>query len=258
MLNRLLLAVVLLTALGCRAKKMAPAPIPVPAETEASRNKAEVLKSINSAKPNYTTVAIKAKAGITFNNNSNDVSMTIRIKKDKVIWVSVTAIAGIEVARALITPDSIKLLNRIQGEYLAKPFSYIHRYANKRVDFGAVEALLTGAAVPGTVSERSVIENDNGNVRLSGDLAGLAYILLFNEVNNLVQNDLNDEATAQRLSVSYNAYQKVGGQFMPSSVTIKSGTRTQNVNLDLKYNNITINESLDFSFTVPKRFSVIN
>ncbi|RYG21494.1 MAG: DUF4292 domain-containing protein, partial [Chitinophagaceae bacterium] len=59
------------------------------------------------------------------NGNENNVTMLIRIEKDKKIWVSVTAIAGIEVARAVITPDSLLLRDNLNKTYARKPFSYI-------------------------------------------------------------------------------------------------------------------------------------
>ncbi|HAR20844.1 MAG TPA: DUF4292 domain-containing protein, partial [Cytophagales bacterium] len=42
--------------------------------------------------------------------------LTIRIRKDSVIWISVNPALGIEVVRALITKDSIFVIDKIHKD----------------------------------------------------------------------------------------------------------------------------------------------
>src|ERR1700735_5496771 len=102
MLNRLLVVFVLLSIVGCKAHKQvianknsdsAPAPSPV----------LHKLDDIRAAQLNFTTFSGRAKAKMQLNNSSNDVTLNIRISHGQKIWVSITAIAGIEEARAVIT-----------------------------------------------------------------------------------------------------------------------------------------------------------
>ena len=51
----------------------------------------------------------------------NDLSGQLRMRKDSLIWVSVTAPMGVEVLRAKISNDSIWILNRMEKTYLAGP-----------------------------------------------------------------------------------------------------------------------------------------
>src|ERR1700712_5099203 len=106
----------LVLIVSCKAKKalIAPPAIAtniVPKATNTKRLRLEVLKAGQS---NFNTFIGKARTKLDIDGNSNDVTLTIRIKHDQKIWVSVTAIAGIEVARAVITPDSILMINRLQ------------------------------------------------------------------------------------------------------------------------------------------------
>lgn len=50
----------------------------------------------------------------------NDLSGQLRMRKDSLVWVSVTATMGVEVLRAKISNDSIWLLNRLEKTYLAE------------------------------------------------------------------------------------------------------------------------------------------
>ena len=50
----------------------------------------------------------------------NDLSGQLRMRKDSIVWVSVTATMGVEVLRAKISNDSIWILNRLEKTYLAE------------------------------------------------------------------------------------------------------------------------------------------
>ena len=50
----------------------------------------------------------------------NDLSGQLRMRKDSLVWVSVTATMGVEVLRAKISNDSIWILNRMEKTYLAE------------------------------------------------------------------------------------------------------------------------------------------
>src|SRR5580693_6090271 len=123
MLNRLLVVFGLLTIESCTPKKQLVISKKA-ADTAAVNARVESkLDSIKASQLNFNTFSGKAKTSLNINGSCNDVTFNIRISKGQKIWVSVTALAGIEVARALITPDSILAINKLQGLYIRQPFS---------------------------------------------------------------------------------------------------------------------------------------
>ena len=50
----------------------------------------------------------------------NDLSGQLRMRKDSLVWLNVTATMGVEVLRAKISNDSVWILNRIEKTYLAE------------------------------------------------------------------------------------------------------------------------------------------
>src|SRR5690606_24887426 len=66
----------------------------------------------------------RAKAKVELGKENQDVTMHVRIQRNKAIWISLTGtFLNVEGARLLITPDSVKIMNKLQGEYTAKPFN---------------------------------------------------------------------------------------------------------------------------------------
>ena len=177
MLNRVLIFCVLLTAIGCKAHKQLATDKKADAVKPASVSGVDI-NTIRAAQLNFNTFSGRAKSKITNNNSSNDVTLNIRISKGKKIWISVTAIAGIEVARALITPDSLLVINKLQSMYVRKPFSYINTIVGDQLDYSSVEAIFVGDAIPQLLADNAQLAADSGKITLSGNLGQFIYKLV--------------------------------------------------------------------------------
>lgn len=68
----------------------------------------------------------------------------IRVKQDSAIWMSITPLLGIEMARVMITKDSVKLMNRTKNEYFIGDFEYINKLFGSDLDYQMLEALIIG------------------------------------------------------------------------------------------------------------------
>src|ERR1700761_3656460 len=133
-----------LAAAGCKAKKpvIVKKPDTATVKSVAADTKTIRLNAIRAAQTNFNTFSGKAKAELNIAGSTNDVTLNIRIKKGQEIWVSVTAILNVEAARAVITPDSLLVINKLQGIYLKKPFNYIRKFAGNQVNYNTIESLL--------------------------------------------------------------------------------------------------------------------
>jgi hypothetical protein len=245
---------------ACKAKKAVVAPVvTAPPVTQATDNKAENIKLLRAKDISFNTLAIKAKANLDFAGNKNGVTMNIRMQRDKQIWVSITApVIGFEVARAIITPDSIKVRNNMQSTYLKKPFNYAYRYTSKNVNFKMLQAIFAGNTIPNFTTELSDVTQQNGAWTISGEEGTLAFKVLFNEIMKVSENNLNDLKSGQALKVAYGGYQQVNDGLFPSSLTINSMAGTKRVNLQLDYTKVDRNIPLDFPFSVPKNYELVN
>jgi hypothetical protein len=246
---------------GCKAKKqlvvrkadssvtVAPTVNPALAKIAAVKEKQVV----------FNTFSGRAKTKLSIDGKSNDVTLNIRIQHTKKIWVSITAILGVEVARALITPDSIQVVNRLQGVYLKKPFSYIYNYASRQVNYQTVESLLVGNPIPELLTADSkVTTGANGNTTLSGNLQNIIYSLLIGPDYKVTQTSLNNAAAGQSLQVSNSQFIQADNRVVPSQINIISTVKNKNIQAELQYNRTEFNQPLEYPFTIPDRFSPAN
>ncbi|PRY53636.1 uncharacterized protein DUF4292 [Arcticibacter pallidicorallinus] len=252
-LNKIVLLCLAVLCFSCKAKKEAATVVnTVPAEVSS---KAESIKAITENNFAFKTLSAKAKIDFKLNNSSNGANLSLRIRKDEVIWMSITAIAGIEVARVMITPDSIKIYNRLQGEYLAKPFNFISQYSNPKIDFQTLQNLIIGNTIKGSVSPASEITIGSNQTVVKSSEDDIAYELLFNEYFKLIENRMQD-IKGQQLVANYSEFQALNGRNLPYSVNLFSKAGNKNVRINIKYSSVSANEPVDFPFSVPKRFTV--
>lgn len=102
-----------------------------------------------------------ARAKVTYSDEygSESFSAFIRTRKDSAIWMAFKKFS-IEGVRVLITPDSVKIIDRLNGEYSAEPFEALRRKYQIPLSFQGLQALLLGNPV--FFSRESEVSLDSG------------------------------------------------------------------------------------------------
>ena len=72
----------------------------------------------------------------------DDLSGQLRIRKDSLVWLSVTATMGMEVLRAKISNDSVWIVNRLEKTYLAEPLDTVSAQLGMPLSLPLVQTLL--------------------------------------------------------------------------------------------------------------------
>jgi hypothetical protein len=106
-----------------------------PGIEEARANVAEIDFKYLTAKSKFS---IKSK-----DENTDNASMNIRVRKDSLIWFSVQKL-GIEAARGIATRDSIIILDKIHSEYSVYDFPTLSRQFNFDLSFDLLQSLIVG------------------------------------------------------------------------------------------------------------------
>ncbi|MDN5287325.1 MAG: hypothetical protein JWR38_3599 [Mucilaginibacter sp.] len=220
----------------------------------ADNNVSSRLDAIRGKQVNFNTFAGKAKTKLDINGNSNDVTLNIRIERDKRIWVSITAILGVEAARALITPDSILVINRLQGQYIKQPFSYVYKFASSQVNYKTLESLLIGNAIPELLNPKADFATADGNVTLSGNLQDLLYKLIVGADLKVTQTNLSNQNEGQSLQVTNNTFIQATNRVIPSQIDIASVVKNKKIQINLHYTKADFDVQQSYPFSIPASY----
>lgn len=72
----------------------------------------------------------------------NDLSGQLRMRKDSLVWLNVTATMGVEVLRAKVSNDSVWIVNRMEKTYLAEPLDSVSTQLGMPLNLPLVQTLL--------------------------------------------------------------------------------------------------------------------
>lgn len=203
---------------------------------------------------------VDAKARLKYEDESFRVglSSTLRMKKDSLIWASMRKL-GFEVARVLVRPDSVFILDRINNEYIAKDLSAIKDYIDIPADFSILQSLILGNLVmfSARAPELEVLEE---KFQLTSDQTFLKSAYLIDEEYNLEEMVVEDKRSDQLLEIVFEDYQPVSENKNFSYLrTLKLKNQTDiSAKLDVKFSKVEFNIPKNTSFEVPKKYTKID
>jgi hypothetical protein len=210
----------------------------------------------------FTYFHFKSKVEYVSGPESQNFTVNGRIKKDSVIWLSITPGLGIEAVRCLILKDSIFLLDRIHNKLFTYGFSYLNNTFNTNINFGNLQAMLVGnLAAQLQPTDKLVKQDDIGilllrqyrqNSKIDNSISTKTLKVENLEMLNIENNDL--------LSVRYSEFAPLDTFLFANKVKsiIKFADKTGKENttiVDIHHTKAEIvAKPLNFPFNVPKRF----
>jgi Domain of unknown function (DUF4292) len=215
----------------------------------------QALTKIKQNHIHYNTFSAKVKVEYDAEGqNVPDVTAYIRVKKDSIIWINIEKFL-INVARLVITKDSIFVLNKLEKTITKRPFGYLQELAQIPFDFNTVENLLVGNPIYFSDTVTTFKKNENTTALLSiGNL--FKHLITINNDNYLIQHSKLDDVDITRnrtCDLSYGDYdQKDNMQFSKErTIVVSEKTKLQ---IDLKFKQYSFNETLNFPFSIPKSY----
>jgi len=206
---------------------------------------------------NFTTFYGKAKLNYSSPDESENATVYIKMQKDSVIWVSITGPLNIEVVRVLITPDSVKILNKLKGSLQLSSIAHLQQITQLPLTFNDFQNIILGKPV--IVSNNDVnyqFKKDSITVTSTGNL--LTYIYSFTKDNfQLAQSNLQaaNNTTVSGANIFYNDYRQVSDiSFSASRDIAIQGASPANLQLNFKEYNF--NQPQTFLFTVSKNYTI--
>ncbi|HTX88140.1 MAG TPA: DUF4292 domain-containing protein [Bacteroidales bacterium] len=218
----------------------------------------------------YSTFSSKFSADYENGDKKNSFSGQIRIRKDSLIWISISAGLGIEVLRMMISQDSVQFINRINNTYFIGDYNIVNRFLNTNIDYDILQSFLTG-------NDLSFYENGKFRASLDKDqykLSTAARMKLKKYVRNsseneriLIQNIWIDPETFKiteadvkeltdpnnKLEADYSQFDHIGAQYFPKEVTFDI-TADNEIHVKVNFSKIATDLPLQFPFKIPQSY----
>ena len=213
-----------------------------------------VVRANNTA---FTYFSAKGKAQVTLKGNEQGANLNVRLRRDSIIWVS-GSLLGIEGVRAVLTPDSVRVVNRLEKSYFVGGYDYLSRVLQVPVSFAQVQALLLGDYLPAPAGTRPTVVAEAAGQRVSYPQERLSVDRLLSATGRVQQLKLAEAATGRRLTVDYadfRALEAAAGLSFAHDLNVRAEQPKASTTAHLNYNKVTVGERLEFPFSIPKGYA---
>jgi hypothetical protein len=193
----------------------------------------------------------------------------IRIQNDSVIWISLSPALGIEVARLMITTDSIKFINRLNKSYFTGDYEFISEIFQTTIDFDILQSLIVGNDLHSyeNISFRASVDALEYKLQSTHRLKKRKYLKKDDTPNILVQsiwlNPDNYKITRvnlkefgeenKRLQTEYSSFKPIDSQLFPTVLKIDLQSEKK-LAIQIDFSKIEVGARQAFPFKIPDNY----
>ena len=225
---------------------------------DSAAMKAEIFRRINSNRIDFKFFAGKIKLDYDDQKGKKiNATAFVRMKKDSLIWLSVTGLLGIEGFRLLVRPDTVIIMDKLEKTISYKSVAYLQELIKLPVDFFTLQDLLLGNAVFFSDNIVSYRTSQNTLLALSiGDF--FKHLITIDTADNRILHSKLDDVQEQRnrtCDITMSDYNNQQGRLFCNTREI---TITEKAKLEIKldYKQVTFDEPQSFPFNIPKNYTI--
>ena len=225
-------------------------------KNDSAQRMQAVLHALDTTRISYQTFSSKMAVDYSGSDGKKyNVNANVRMQKDSAIWISVNAVLGIEALRALVTRDSVKLLDKLNKTYTARSVDYLQEVTALPLDLATLQDLIIGNPV---FLDSTVVSYKESQGVISILVIGKLFknlISLNGADQTLLHSKLDDinPGRSRTADLSYSDYEnKKGVPFSTKRAIAVSEKKKLDIRLDFKQYDF--NQPVSFPFSISKNF----
>lgn len=214
------------------------------------------LGMVDSRIINFHTFSAKIKLEFTDpDGKTKEATAYIRLRRDSLMWVSLTGPLGIEGFRALIRPDSVWVMDKQEKTITRRSTSYLQEVTKLPLDFAALQDLIVGNPVYFSNNIVSYKTEGNTITALSTgeyfkhllNLDTVSYTLGYSKIDDI------DVTRNRTCFIGYSDYLPAQGTTFSAKREI-TVTEKSTLKVSLEFKQFAFDGPISFLFTIPKNY----
>lgn len=215
-----------------------------------------LIQKIDLNANDFSYYSCRGQAAYKDKDQSADLDVSIVMEKNRYIYMNATALLGIGVARILITPDSITILDLIHRKCIIANYSYLQKMTNVPMDLPRLQNMIIG---------NTIFDNDQSCI---ADTV-LTYILLNNAISpsqvqttyyqmsdlKVARSIIQEKITGREFRIEYAEPFPQNNNRFPSDININIRAE-KNVECHFVLSNFVFEKKKEISFVIPKNFAI--
>ncbi len=251
--KRILILILAFTIMACKTTKKT--------TTENANNMllSKVLDDYNSHLFEKKTLKASLKVKYKGEKNLPSVNASLRIEKDKVIWLSISKLF-FSIGKLKITPYKVQFYNNLSNEYFDGDFSLLSNFLGTEVDFKQVQRIFLGEAIYSLNSKDYQVKAEDTNYLFTPIKNDERFNIFFwLDVNTFKtsKQEIRQEKENKLLSIQYSEFETIQNTNLPKHIYILAKDNKTTNSIDINYKNIIIDAPLRFPFSIPEGYKEI-
>ncbi|EAQ43185.2 DUF4292 domain-containing protein [Polaribacter sp. MED152] len=203
---------------------------------------------------NFDKQTIDAKLKVNFDNGKTNQNLTVsmKMKKDEVIWLRGTKF--ITVFKAEITPTKVRYYSSVFKHSFEGDFSMLKELLGVEINFEQLQNLFLGQALQDVTAEKQDVNVLNNRYVLNPEQQALLYNIFYtiNPAHFKLDNQsiVNDEK-GLRLDIKYPNYNLINSVVFPTAIEIKAKDKKRITVINLEYKTVEFDTDVNMSFNMP-------
>ncbi len=230
----------------------------------SEKNNSEIIQALIDNSIQFQTFS--SKSDITFKTTKKSISSkaSIKIIKDKQIQISFQPFFGVEAFKIDLSPDSVKIIDRINKQYAAERIDELSGISSLNFNFYNLQALLTNqlflagqAEIKPTDYSKFKIEKSKNKVLVhASDQQNIQYLFMCSQTARIQSLHISSFKNTNSLLSIYETFQSTNtSQSFPMSMntTLKTAS-SENFQLNFLHSKIEINKNLSINSGIPDKY----
>lgn len=277
------LGIVLACFVSCKHRKHLPASPETPVVAEDSvagkcrmdfKSAKALSRLMAENELKYEWIAAKANVESFLDEKEESFDIRVSLRKDSAMLVTIQYVLGINVAKVLITKDSVKFVDYIHKSFFVGDFAYINEMLSADLDFDLLQSVMFGNSAQFYDEDtklKPVIDRENclyllsterkkklrkiieGGEQPSGDLQTLT---LNPENFKILRTEFVQTSTDRKFTAAYSQFAEKDSVYAPYHVDIDIVAQKR-ARLKINYVRIEKNTPQRLSLNIPAKYDAI-
>jgi len=253
-MNKVVLLTIAISFLSIACKK-----VPAINQAAAVIEKKAVI-DFNPTYIDFIYLITKTKLEYSDGTNIDQYALSLRVKKDSVIWASIGK-AGVEGVRGLLRPDSLFILDKMKNDSYSYDLKYLQSLIQSNLSYYNIQKLLIGDLLfPYNDTTDIVSKNETHFIVLQKkDNLNIESFVRFDNFK-VEKVNITDAVAMSKTAISYSNFVLADSILAPSvcalDIEYKKNGQNFRTQLTLTHSKIEFtSKSLNFPFNVPKKYN---
>jgi hypothetical protein len=261
-MNKYLAVILLILFVACKSSKNATTKAPAPVITVEARPtaspRAVLLKTVEANANTFSYYKSRGTAYYRDAKTQTDLEIEIVMDKNNYIMLTAKAMLGIEVARVLLTRDTISILDRLNRKHIVTDYRYIEKLTNTQLTLPQLQEMFVGNPLFTPAEKNSLVDSILNYVVISTVVSPTHTQMLYLHQSTIkpTRNIVNDKSNGREFKVEYDQFHISGSNMYPSDFTINIRAE-KSVECRFALNYFAFVKEKELNFVVPKNYQTL-